>query len=143
MNQDNTQDKFTDDEIRSKWDVRANIILVRLYEPTKAAGDKYVNKDGTVSAIMAPEQFLAKRKFTEEVQGSFGWILAIGRDAYKDARLFPNGARFKVGDFIRFNKQDYSPIKLTDGTVLAELYDNKGTSVINDPSILSQDNFTY
>lgn len=140
MNEDK---KFTDEEILSKWDVIANVILIRLYEPTKDAGDKYVKEDGKVSSILAPEQFLAKRKFTEEVQGSFGWVLAIGRDAYKDPRLFPNGPRFKVGDFIKFNKHDYSPIKLTDGTVLAEIHDNRGTSVIKDPTMLSQDNFTY
>lgn len=134
--------KLTDEEIVANWQVMSNVILVRLYIPTEEAENVFVRKDGTKSQILAPEEYLKKREMTESFHGFMGKILAIGRDAFTEPRIFPKGARFKVGDVVKFNRHDYFPIYLVDGTRVAEIYDNKPTSIIHNIDIISTENFT-
>tara|TARA_R110002012_G_scaffold290349_1_gene483958 strand:- start:290 stop:664 length:375 start_codon:yes stop_codon:yes gene_type:complete len=68
----------------------------------------------------------------EEIGSICGFVLAIGPDAYKDKKRFPNGAYCKEGDFILMRSYSGTRFKI-HGKEFRLINDDSVEAVIDDP----------
>ncbi len=68
----------------------------------------------------------------EEIGSICGFVLAIGPDAYKDKKRFPNGAYCKEGDFILMRSYSGTRFKI-HGKEFRLINDDSVEAIIDDP----------
>ena len=68
----------------------------------------------------------------EELGSICGFVLAVGPDAYKDKKRFPNGAYCKEGDFILMRSYSGTRFKI-HGKEFRLINDDSVEAVIDDP----------
>ena len=68
----------------------------------------------------------------EEIGSICGFVLAVGPDAYKDKKRFPNGAYCKEGDFILMRSYSGTRFKI-HGKEFRLINDDSVEAVIDDP----------
>lgn len=87
----------------------------------------YIRPDKTKGGIVIPDITQREDKFSQP----FGQVVAMGPDAYTDAKHFPSGAWCKLGDWIAFNRSEAFPI-VYDGVPYANINDNMVLDVLPD-----------
>ena len=68
----------------------------------------------------------------EEIGSICGFVLAVGPDAYKDKKRFPNGAYCKEGDFILMRSYSGTRFKI-HGKEFRLINDDSVEAIIDDP----------
>ena len=68
----------------------------------------------------------------EEIGSICGFVLAVGPDAYKDKKRFPNGAYCKEGDFILMISYSGTRFKI-HGKEFRLINDDSVEAIIDDP----------
>ena len=87
-------------------------------------------KEKTESGIYMPDSL----KSAEQTASVIGFVVKVGRDAYKDPEKFPNGPYCKEGDFVIFRSYSGTRFKvekqefrlINDDTVEAVVDDPRG-----------------
>ena len=67
-------------------------------------------EEKTAGGVIRPDSL---RKL-EEVASIFGYVVAMGDDAYQDKQKFPNGPWCKVGDWVIFRSYSGTRLKVDD-----------------------------
>ncbi len=75
----------------------------------------------------------SETKMVEEVGSICGFVLAVGPDAYKDKRKFPNGAYCKKGDWIMMRTYSGTRFKIHNQE-LRLINDDSVEAVVTDPT---------
>ena len=85
-------------------------------------------KEKTESGIYMPDSL----KNAEQTASVIGFVVKVGRDAYKDPEKFPNGPYCKEGDFVIFRSYSGTRFKV-DKQEFRLINDDTVEAVVDDP----------
>lgn len=85
-------------------------------------------EEKTAGGVIRPDSL---RKL-EEVASIFGFVVAMGADAYQDEKKFPNGPWCKVGDWVIFRSYSGTRLKV-DEQEFRLINDDTVEAVVDDP----------
>lgn len=89
------------------------------------AAAKVEDKKGSV---LLPEQY----RSLEDTASIIGCVISMGKDAYGDAKKFPNGPYCKVGDWIMYRSYSGTRFRLGDAE-LRLINDDQVEATVEDP----------
>ena len=85
-------------------------------------------EEKTSGGIYRPDSLIKQ----EHVASIFGYVLAMGDDAYLDTKKFPSGPWCKVGDWVIFRSYSGTRIKI-DEQEFRLINDDTVEAVVDDP----------